>query len=69
MAKNAMSYKKSTTTTLEAAGLLDAEGRVLDTDGESINIDDLLNEFADEFVELQLKLKDDEELVLEQELG
>jgi len=60
MAKNAMSYKKSTTTTLKAAGLLDAEG-------ESINIDDSLNEFADEFVELQLKLKDDEELVLEQD--
>ena len=67
MAKNTISYKKAITTTLKVSGILNSDEQTIDADGEEIKIDDLLKEFGDEFVELQLKLKDDEELVLEQD--
>lgn len=65
MAKNTVSYKKSTTTTLKVAGLLNKEENFIDVDGEQFEINDLLNEFNEgEFIELQVKIKDDEELAL-----
>lgn len=62
MAKT-LTYKKSTTTTLKAMGLLDLSDNTIDT-GESgiISIADLLADFDDNIIELSLKIKNDEEL-------
>jgi len=69
MAKNAISYKKATTTTLKVSGILNKKEKFIDVDGENFEINDLVNEFDDgEFVEFQVKIKDEEELALGQEL-
>ncbi|MFR2774857.1 MAG: hypothetical protein ACLTBR_03405 [Anaerostipes sp.] len=62
MAKT-LTYKKSTTTTLKAVGLLDLSQETIDTgDSGVISISDLLSDFNDEIIELSIKIKEDKEL-------
>lgn len=65
MAKKALTYKKTTTTTLKAEGFLDIEKGTIELDGVVKPITDLLKQFAeDEYIEITMKTKDDEELEL-----
>lgn len=63
MAK-ALTYKKSTSTTLKAVGFIDAENSTIEIEGSVVDIKTLLNDFDGEFAELQIKLKTDEDLDL-----
>lgn len=61
MAKNLV-YKKSTTITLKAVGTLDLEHGTIDIEGEERLIKDLLKDFDNLDVEINMKIKDEEEL-------
>lgn len=60
MAK-ALSYKKSTTVTVKAAGYVDIEKGVIETEEGNVSFKDLLKDFDGEF---QMKEKTDEDLEL-----
>lgn len=65
MAKKALTYKKTTTTTLKVEGFIDPEAGTIELDGVVKPITDLLKQFAeDEYIEITMKTKDDEELEL-----
>lgn len=57
-----LQYKKVTTTTLKVGGILDADRMVIDVDGVEKDIKTLLSDFADQCIELNIKIKDEMEL-------
>jgi hypothetical protein len=66
MAKKALTYKKTTTTTLKAEGFLDVEAGTIEIDGNVTPVTDLLGQFTDDdHIEIVIRTKLDEELELE----
>ena len=63
MAK-ALSYKKSTTVTVKAAGYVDIEKGVIETEEGNVPFKDLLKDFDGKYGEFQMKEKTDEDLEL-----
>lgn len=67
MAK-ALSYKKSTTVTVKAAGYVDIEKGVIETEEGNVSfkdlLKDLLKDFDGKYGEFQMKEKTDEDLEL-----
>ena len=63
MAK-ALSYKKSTTVTVKAAGYVDIEKGVIETEEGNVSFKDLLKDFDGKYGEFQMKEKTDEDLEL-----
>ena len=57
MAK-ALSYKKSTTVTVKAAGYVDIEKGVIETEEGNVSFKDLLKDFDGKYGEFQMKEKD-----------
>ena len=55
-------YKKATTTTLKACGIVDIEKGTIEIDGEDKKILSLLADFNGASIELVAKVKDEEEL-------
>ena len=55
-------YKKATTTTLKACGIVDIEKGTIEIDGEDKKILSLLTDFNGAAIELVAKVKDEEEL-------
>lgn len=55
-------YKKATTTTLKACGIVDIEKGNIEIDGEDKKILSLLADFNGSAIELVAKVKDEEEL-------
>lgn len=66
MAKNP-SYKQSTTTTttIKASGFLDSVNSSIEIDGNAIPLSQLLCKFDGEYVEFQIKKKEDADLEFE----
>ena len=58
-----LQYKKVTTTTLKVGGILDADRMVIDVDGVEKDIKTLLSDIADQCIELNVKVKDELELL------
>lgn len=58
-----LQYKKVTTTTLKVGGILDADRMVVDVDGVEKDIKTLLSDFDDQCIELNVKVKDEMELL------
>lgn len=58
-----LQYKKVTTTTLKVGGILDANRIVIDVDGVEKDIKTLLSDFDGDCIELNVKVKDELELV------
>lgn len=58
-----LQYKKVTTTTLKVGGILDADRMIVDVDGVEKDIKTLLSDFADQCIELNVKIKDELELL------
>lgn len=58
-----LQYKKVTTTTLKVGGILDADRMVIDVDGVEKDIKTLLSDFDDQCIELNVKVKDELELL------
>ena len=61
MAK-ALSYKKSTTDTVKAAGYVDIEKGLIETEEGNVSFKDLLKDFDGKYGEFQMKEKTDEDL-------
>lgn len=57
-----LQYKKVTTTTLKVCGFLDTNRMIVDVDGVEKDIKTLLSDFADQCIELNVKVKDEMEL-------
>lgn len=55
-------YKKVITTNMKVAGILDTDIMTVDIDGEEKKLSTLLSDFNGAPVELNIKLKDEEEL-------
>ena len=53
-------YKKSVTTSMKVAGIIDTEKMTIDIDGEEKNISTLLSDFNGAGVEINIKVKDEE---------
>ena len=58
-------YKQTTQTLLKAIGFFDKENMTIEIDGEAIPLAELLNDFADNDIELSVKISNVEELDLE----
>lgn len=58
----AFSYKKATTTTLKACGIIDIEKGTIEIDGTDKKIMSLLSDFNGATIELVAKVKAEEEL-------
>lgn len=58
-----LQYKKVTTTTLKVGGILDADRIVIDVDGVEKDVKTLLSDFDDQCIELNVKVKDELELL------
>lgn len=61
MAKS-LSYKKTTTTTVKAAGYIDIEKGIIETDEGNVSFKDLLKDFDGKYGEFQMREKTDEDL-------
>lgn len=57
----AFTYKK-TTTSMKVTGILNPQTMVINVDGEDKQLSTLLRDFADLPVEINIKVKDEEEL-------
>ena len=60
----AFSYKKATTVTLKACGMVDIAKGVIEIDGEEKKILDLLKDFDGLIMEIGAKVKDEQDLEL-----
>lgn len=58
----AFTYKKTSTTSMKVAGILNPQTMVINVDGEDKQLSTLLRDFADLPVEINIKVKDEEEL-------
>lgn len=65
MAKE-LTYKKATTVTLKACGIVDIDNGTIEIEGENKKILDLLKDFDGCYTELQAKISDSEELPLKE---
>mgnify|MGYP003275722137 CR=1 FL=1 len=55
-------YKKTETTAMKVAGIIDADKMTIDVDGEEKSIATLLSDFNGGCVEINVKTKNEEEL-------
>ena len=58
----AFNYKKTSTTSMKVTGILNPQTMVINVDGEDKQLSTLLRDFADLPVEINIKVKDEEEL-------
>ncbi len=56
------SYKRTETTTMKVSGIIDVDRMVIDVDGEEKDIRTLLSVFNGGNIELNIKVKTDEDL-------
>lgn len=55
-------YKKTTTTAMKVAGILDTDNMTVDVDGEEKKLSTLLSDFNGGVIEINIKVKDEEDL-------
>lgn len=55
-------YKKTVTTAMKVAGILDSDNLTVDVDGEEKKLSTLLSGFNGASIEINIKVKDEEEL-------
>lgn len=55
-------YKKTTTTAMKVAGIIDTDNMTVDVDGEEKKLSTLLSDFNGAGIEINIKVKDEEEL-------
>lgn len=55
-------YKKTTTTAMKVAGIIDTDNMTVDVDGEVKKLSTLLSDFNGAGIEINIKVKDEEEL-------
>lgn len=55
-------YKRLTQTSMKIAGILDTDSMTVDVDGEDKKLSTLLSDFNGAGVEINIKVKDEEEL-------
>lgn len=55
-------YKKTTTTAMKVAGIFDTDNMTIDVDGEVKKLSTLLSDFNGAGIEINIKVKDEEEL-------
>lgn len=55
-------YKRLTQTSMKIAGILDTDNMTVDVDGEDKKLSTLLSDFNGAGVEINIKVKDEEEL-------
>ena len=56
------SYKKTTTTAMKVAGIIDTDRMTIDVDGEEKKLSTLLADFNGGSVEINVKVKEEDEL-------
>ena len=56
------SYKKTITTAMKVAGIIDTDNMTVDVDGEVKKLSTLLSDFNGAGIEINIKVKDDEEI-------
>lgn len=55
-------YKKTTTTAMKVAGIIDTDNMTVDVDGEVKKFSTLLSDFNGAGIEINIKVKNEEEL-------
>ena len=55
-------YKKTTTTAMKIAGIINTDTMTIDVDGEEKKLSTLLSDFNGGAIEINIKVKDEEEL-------
>ena len=55
-------YKKTITTAMKVAGILDTDNMTVDVDGEEKKLSTLLSDFNGCAIEINVKVKDEEDL-------
>lgn len=55
-------YKKTTQTSMKIAGVINTDTMTIEVDGDSKNLNTLLSDFNGDCVEINVKIKDEEEL-------
>ena len=55
-------YKKTTTTAMKVAGILDTDNMTVDVDGEEKKLSTLLSDLNGGAIEINIKVKDEEDL-------
>lgn len=55
-------YKKTITTAMKVAGIIDTDNMTVDVDGEVKKLSTLLSDFNGACIEINIKVKDEEEL-------
>ena len=55
-------YKKTTTTAMKVAGILDTDNMTVDVDGEEKKLSTLLSDFNGCAIEINIKVKHEEDL-------
>ena len=55
-------YKKTTTTAMKIAGIINTDTMTIDVDGEEKKLSTLLSDFDGVALEINVKVKDEEEL-------
>lgn len=55
-------YKKTTTTAMKVAGILNTDNMTVDVDGEEKKLSTLLSDFNGGVIEINIKVKDEEDL-------
>lgn len=56
------SYKKTTTTAMKIVGIIDTDNMTIDVDGEEKKLSTLLADFDGGAIELNVKIKEEDEL-------
>lgn len=56
------SYKRTEITTMKAAGIIDASKMTIEIDGADKSLSNLLWDFHGAFIEINIKIKDEEDL-------
>lgn len=55
-------YKRTTTTSMKVAGIIDTDNMTVDIDGEIKKLSTLLSDFNGAGIEINVKVKDEEEI-------
>lgn len=55
-------YKRTTTTSMKVAGIIDTDNMTVDVDGEVKKLSTLLSDFNGGAIEINIKVKDEEDL-------
>ena len=55
-------YKRITTTSMKVAGIIDTDNMTVDVDGEVKKLSTLLSDFNGAGIEINVKVKDEEEI-------